>query len=543
MCRSYASGETPRRCPCTSSNRRSAYERGSRAAKKAAAALEAEELGLEVTEESDENLSYLEEVALLQDKITAIYVDPQQKRRRRQNEKEDADKLDSIENIDPELDERVNAVVRLGHLVASRAEEISGVNAEMVKAAIPEKDSEKSRIDVLKGRITSFERQVEVLMKRLAKFDVNSQVAEAVKQNITKMSERIEAARQEIIELERDILISEAPGGYASDLLHKLSDGYLQALSEIREVGGEMKFNNEKNTLAVKLFTSAAKIFPSDWIDYSNEARGGVPFARAIAQRAHYSHFSVKSKNVRVPKSYIVENPAMPPQDTEWTTVEKLSPEETAEMGLSGSEVYRVFDCDNDRYYFGLRGEDGMPIKGTGWEKYEERDESGNTTLSVWKRKVYRTERISEQSTSEITAMVTDKESDNLSKNGYADAVHELSHRFEYVVPEISAMEADYLEYRTTDENGERNPQFTLYKRTSEVARMGGFISKYMGKEYSGTAFELLSTGIEGLFGHAYGALIGYSSRGEKFPVQSDEHMRAFVLGVLASAGKRYLKD
>lgn len=73
-------------------------------------------------------------------------------------------------------------------------------------------------------------------------------------------------------------------------------------------------------------------------------------------------------------------------------------------------------------------------------------------------------------------------------------AFHELGHRFEEVVPGIKQAEKAFYDRRTAGE-----PLEWLGKgyRPDEVSRKDDFIDKYMGKDYGGSAYELVSMGFE----------------------------------------------
>lgn len=97
--------------------------------------------------------------------------------------------------------------------------------------------------------------------------------------------------------------------------------------------------------------------------------------------------------------------------------------------------------------------------------------------------------------------------------------VHELGHRFEQVVPGIREAEQSFYAERTAGEDLKwLGPGYSR----SEVTRRDKFISPYMGKDYGGHAFELVSMGFQ----YAY---TDYDK------LSQDEDMRDWVLGILAS--------
>lgn len=82
----------------------------------------------------------------------------------------------------------------------------------------------------------------------------------------------------------------------------------------------------------------------------------------------------------------------------------------------------------------------------------------------------------------------------NGDNGSFETAVHELGHRFEQAVPDIKAEEAKFYKRRTDGENLEWMGEG--YAR-NEVTRKDDFIHPYMGKDYKGYAYELVSMGFE----------------------------------------------
>lgn len=75
--------------------------------------------------------------------------------------------------------------------------------------------------------------------------------------------------------------------------------------------------------------------------------------------------------------------------------------------------------------------------------------------------------------------------------------IHEMGHRFERVVPKIRELEKEFYERRT---KGERLEWMGSGYGKDEVTRKDKFLNKYMGKDYGGTAYELVSMGFEMAF-------------------------------------------
>lgn len=101
---------------------------------------------------------------------------------------------------------------------------------------------------------------------------------------------------------------------------------------------------------------------------------------------------------------------------------------------------------------------------------------------------------------------------------------HELAHRLEQEYPRIKAMEKAFYDRRTAGEVPIKlsvltgNPGY----KDSEVAKKDKFVESYMGKDYQGFAYEILSMGIESLVGGKYNIL------------ENDIDYAAFIVGLLA---------
>lgn len=104
-----------------------------------------------------------------------------------------------------------------------------------------------------------------------------------------------------------------------------------------------------------------------------------------------------------------------------------------------------------------------------------------------------------------------------ISENGgLRCAFHELGHRFETINPHILAMEKHFYEKRTAGEKLERMVGYSA----KELTRKDHFISPYMGKDYGGRAYELVSMGFQ------------YAYTDTKTLMQ-DEDFARFIIGAL----------
>jgi hypothetical protein len=181
--------------------------------------------------------------------------------------------------------------------------------------------------------------------------------------------------------------------------------------------------------------------------------------------------------------------------------------------------------------YVTHRSWDGNDVQGPpprGMKEYFATKEDG-TKVRVFRKP--RTRLVPGEVVSELT-VDKDKPSHQWQETkGFDTAIHEFGHRAEHMNPVITQLEEVFLVRRTTGEDGQRDKLKSLYGTSREVSRPDSFASAYMGKEYRGQAYkEVLSTGMQGLFSGAFGNLAGTDGK------TPDSDMRAFILGVLASA-------
>lgn len=103
-------------------------------------------------------------------------------------------------------------------------------------------------------------------------------------------------------------------------------------------------------------------------------------------------------------------------------------------------------------------------------------------------------------------------------EGSFGTAIHELGHRFERAVPEIKEAEKIFYERRTAGEPLQWLGGGYSY---SEKSRFDHFIEKYMGKDYGGSAYELVSMGFQ----YAYT---------EPLTLWQDKDMADWIYGILA---------
>ena len=97
-------------------------------------------------------------------------------------------------------------------------------------------------------------------------------------------------------------------------------------------------------------------------------------------------------------------------------------------------------------------------------------------------------------------------------------AIHEIGHRIEHSIPDILQAEKAFYERRT---KGEDLEWLGSGYGKSEKARRDNFLSMYMGKDYGGRAYELVSMGFE----------LAYT---DPLELAKDKDMAEWIFGLLA---------
>ena len=116
----------------------------------------------------------------------------------------------------------------------------------------------------------------------------------------------------------------------------------------------------------------------------------------------------------------------------------------------------------------------------------------------------------------------------------YANAVHELAHRAQDIVPYLARLEEELYVRRTTLRDGTRTSARRLPGyRSDDLFREGDFFNSYVGRdplldaELPSPCYELVPCGLEALFGND----LAYF---EEFVLYDDAEHETFCLGVLA---------
>lgn len=550
MCRGLNEdcGSAGRRCPSSNPVRRSAWRKAHSAARSVAATADPIAPGYDTEVALDpHDLSRLDARVALAKQISASLdhqTDPARAALTTVVSGDVADRYGSTEA----------ATRALGGAVATRAEELAGVTGEEIRAGMNARfGPARDRLDELKDLIPELRRELEanhggltgylteeLQAERRELWDADDRYSPEWDGRWSDHQARVTASREAFdagpaaayraAEAEQDSLqwARSSLDDTAREQLKALSAGYRDALAEMRELGGETSWHSKTSKKARELFDAPVQYFPADWVAAST-ARGPM-VAKLQRSRAHYSdgHHEKTRKKVQARDNYTVDSP-----EDEVRLREHFddSPHfqlagETEETSY-GSRVLPVYDYDvAPRYSY---PGDGPAPRGRGWERWTSQD----GTSSAWRRPKTRMEMVSSEKVAEIKSYMVDKgfDPDNPMTNSYATAVHEWQHRFEYSVPGITHLEREFL-HRRAGEDADLEP---IYKGRREMGYRDDFVEHYMGKVYSGSAFEVMSMGAESLFSGQNGGLVGAHGGGK---MHADDDMRAFVLGVYGSAGR-----
>lgn len=310
------------------------------------------------------------------------------------------------------------------------------------------------------------------------------------------------------------------------DTLANLSAAYQATLTELRPIGGQLDWHERSSKPARTAFNEASNLYPTDWITQHNQHPPAI--AKISKRRAHYSHQATQTKRQRQPITDITQYPETT-VTTSTTPITRDDPDwREALFADPNQPQYRRTHYEPAWHTHRRATEPPAPKpRGNGWELYT--DSSGET---IWRRPEYRMRITSIDTIPELTTNHDPNPIIEHHSSTLATCSHELAHRFEYTVPGVSELERGFYRHRTRNETSHTR----LYDNSDEYAYPDSFPAAYMGKDYSinrtnNRAYELLSCGMEALHSGKYGALLGVGR------YDPDPELRAFVLGVLATAG------
>lgn len=592
MCRSIADGG--RRCPSSDPAYRAAYRKARRAANDARAAVIGEggtfEIPADHVWEPVQLNAVAQDISLLTDyrhhdqsyaQLLNLVTEENRERYDAMYGKEVVDaalRLKDQMGKPTVMEAAEAAVIQVGYTVATEAEQRAGVSVARLPAqgelfrqqTNEELDEIRAELEELYGheeaeqqaarnKIDQAIKHSESMEKRygLNSYDAmqaRGQINEA-RQELRDLMDQPENHQRrsrmyELQDRQQRLRHDLARGFYQADQaesLTKLSDAYVETLAELRNLGGDTTWNDRTTKKSAAAFQQVAEIFPSEWIDQHNA--GPAVYARVSKRRAHYAdrRYLEKKKRVRSESIRIFDTEddfemgrfGKGRYDDGTVTWREATEEERQHAApFQTVMVQEHWQTGTNRY--GGDVDPNHPPKGNHWELY--RTDHGEGTL-IWRRPQHRMQTVEAEVAPEITTNPLGYDTPDPAQRGdattqvsFSTSAHEMSHRFEKVVPGIGDMEEAFLKRRTTHENGQREDLIDLYpgNRVREVARPDNFVTSYIGKEYGRkNSHEVLSVGVEAVFSGKYGGLVGAGR------YEADTDHRAFVLGAMATIGQK----
>ncbi|MDK7733400.1 hypothetical protein QP568_03695 [Propionimicrobium lymphophilum] len=403
---------------------------------------------------------------------------------------------------------KVEITKAAGRVVLEAAEQQAGVDADMLadgqKQLIAQRGDLDKKIHDITGRLGVQEGALAYRMLSDSDFELPE---DSGRSDDFKDFHECYMARQQLNEIIND----------RTPYL-ELAEHYKDTLAKIRPMGGEHEYHPKATKAAKAAFDEALSCYPSDWVANSS-ADPNKLLPKMGKSRAHYVHRKIEQskKKVRMLATTTLEGLARIEEDPryELATLEDFvghfdeGEEDIARANFNAGQHLAMFDIKT------FDPERPAPPRGKGWKLWDHPYKD----VSYWRRPQTRMKTTKLEAVSEIT---TSKAGNGV----YATCVHELAHRMEYTARAgIAVLEEGYLDSRTTGEGDIVLYGGRLNRGKPEVARKTDFVDAYMGRVYpEGDSFEVMSCGMEGLFGGSYKGLGG------------DRDMREFILGVLATS-------
>lgn len=332
-------------------------------------------------------------------------------------------------------------------------------------------------------------------------------------------------------------------------MVSKNQESYLSVLKELRDFGGELQTSEDSHDEKSEILKEAAAFYPSSWIEKSNSL---TPMkVKATQRRAHYNGEAAQTTiNVIPMERIVIRDHDYKPSGKKEIGMYKVEPDEDGicKAVLSSQEEVEHYITKNESLWIQPVWEFPSPYthrydangkpKGNGWEEVEitetvldsETNQEKLETTKIWRRQSKK--RVTKTVNFSAEILVDSEPADTINKrNGWNSAIHELAHRMEDAQPTkyLSIMEQEFYDRRTTLSDGNKMKEIRLYKGKNEFGIPDDFVSDYMGKNYEDKKyFEILSTGMESVFGSSYGNLNGVTGR------KADKDMRNFILGLLS---------
>ncbi len=355
----------------------------------------------------------------------------------------------------------------------------------------------------------------------------------------------------------------------------KLVNEYHKIIAEVRSVGGKIGYaktpDEERDKASRVLAETVGKNYPTEWLEASNKSANRLRLIGNNGGRAKYGHDQVQEDLSphdypefaveEYEKYYFASIPVDELQDS----IEKLgsqavivdAPAFTDSNGtfkIIKMPTQYIFESDVDRKEPNINPKDGEPDwkpAGRGW-MYTRYINPATNRVSKNKKWVRDSSAIVEKvKMDSLIVSYPENKQNNLSGNGdlpviddnqKQTAYHEFAHRAERTVAggAIMRQEQAFLNRRTVDpDTGVQEDLSYIYPPQAgqsflsvELGRRNTLPTHYIGKVYiDSPAREVLSVGLESVFGGSYDAFNGLSN-----DKNNDPDLKGFCLGILAIA-------
>lgn len=337
----------------------------------------------------------------------------------------------------------------------------------------------------------------------------------------------------------------------------KRGDKIREALKEIGVTFAKpnsLLVHEKSSPKAIKVLNEAISYYPEKWVEESNKAskRGVVFIAKISKKRAHYKWGKLQEEIKVLDEINLTRHEASyvpDPNDPYSIGSHRLEGDTYEYKDSKGNIIYSKKHHD----YYGDAGEesvvwayrnnqvievanDDKSLKpfGKNWEQYKMKERYYDYVTSEFKTSekdvVYWVRPIKERRTigGEYIHELTINEIGDYaghSEPGTRVAIHELAHRMETVMPELTRIERSFLKQRAGN-----NPKLeTVNGRSKELGYRDSFPNHYMGRVYDNNHREILSMGMETLFSGTNGGFAGSHNYKE------DKEYKHFIIGLLAS--------
>lgn len=358
-------------------------------------------------------------------------------------------------------------------------------------------------------------------------------------------------------------------------------EAYKNIIQQIRPVGGNLEVETDDDTRKI-VNNTIGKYYPTDWVETSNQSSRKLVVVVDKEARGAYAHKPLVDDD----ETYDGEIEEVVGQigsvdltlrkgdsKEDFEEASKILSDFTKQVGLttvirteptlsrdSLTQIFNIAAPLEETYSPEKHGPlvDGKPA-GEGWEykpslsglesKFANVKDANDVLEAVkaitapgWvKPKIVKLKK--DQS------VIRDSAESANEKSPYdpheAVLLHEFGHRVEAEYSYVAKLEKAFLARRTgkTKENwySDMIPALGSWNK-GEIAHNAGLINPYMGRDYilddqkpGGLIhYEVITTGLEALYGGNYGALVGFDTTNTA-PKKDLDH-RGFVLGALATA-------